>query len=482
MELPVIGLSDAGKAFLSSDDKETILLRQLLKFQIPSPYHPLGKGAAGFKVKPYLELFRLIYDLNGLSFDELVIFGMQLIDYRKYNTIIEKVRKFRENKRNINESNISYKRHKDQIFNRELQRIYCDEIKTGAFKTRESFTDSAVGFIAKKKKNLRDYADAAVRNLRSTGLVSVTAVHRSITILPERRKDVEFFLSSLNREPVYVNDIASYQEYLWNPHQPLLLSDNKNRLLSKLKAEFGLSVTDDYSIEDLNQLLKNKVEERKLQRIAAQIRDIKSYNLYENIENTFCELNSSYDPSLFLEWNVWRAMTMLDGGQIKANLKFDDNGEPMSTALGNMADIICDYNEFDVIVEVTMAKGTLQWKMEGEPIPRHIGIHKKQSNNPTYCFFIAQSLNPATIAHFFTLYITNVELYGGRCCIIPLSLSTFRTMLKKAVEAPTKPDTAQIHKLFDTAKSYADECFAKGYSETEWFNRITKKATDWLTL
>jgi hypothetical protein len=31
-------------------------------------------------------------------------------------------------------------------------------------------------------------------------------------------------------------------------------------------------------------------------------------------------------------------MTMLDGGEIKANLKFDDFGNPMLTAQGNMAD------------------------------------------------------------------------------------------------------------------------------------------------
>ena len=44
------------------------------------------------------------------------------------------------------------------------------------------------------------------------------------------------------------------------------------------------------------------------------------------------------------EWNTWRAMTMLDGGNIKANLKFDDFGNPMSTAQGNMADIVCNYD------------------------------------------------------------------------------------------------------------------------------------------
>lgn len=39
---------------------------------------------------------------------------------------------------------------------------------------------------------------------------------------------------------------------------------------------------------------------------------------------------------LFLEWNTWRAMTMLDGGTIKGNFRIDDAGRPTSTAQGNM--------------------------------------------------------------------------------------------------------------------------------------------------
>ena len=39
------------------------------------------------------------------------------------------------------------------------------------------------------------------------------------------------------------------------------------------------------------------------------------------------EQKNVLDIPLILEWNTWRAMTMLDGGTITANLKFDDNGQ-----------------------------------------------------------------------------------------------------------------------------------------------------------
>lgn len=45
---------------------------------------------------------------------------------------------------------------------------------------------------------------------------------------------------------------------------------------------------------------------------------------------------------------------MLDGGNIKANLKFDDFANPMLTTQGNMANIVCDYEDIGLTVEVTM--------------------------------------------------------------------------------------------------------------------------------
>ncbi len=431
--LPKIGLSEVGKELLESENnQEEILLRQLLKFQLPSPYHPLGKSATDYNVKPYLEILRLIYDLDGLSFDELQIFGMQLVNYERYNQIVTKIKDFRIQKA-LNKG--KYKEFKQEIFSNECRAIYYDEIAVGDIKTRESKTTTVKAFLDKKIRNLRDYSDAVVRHLRTTGIINVTAIGRTLTIAPDRRKDVEYILTYVSRTPVFLDDVAAYQNYLFNPSIPQLLTDNRDMIIDKLRAEFDVSPSHLLSLNQLKDLLKKKIEERKDGKIAAKVKELKEYKLYSDIDSTFDTMNSSYEPSLFFEWNIWRAMTMLNGGDIKANLKFDDEGNPMNTALGNMADIVCNYGDFYVAVEVTMAKGQLQFKMEGEPVPRHIGKLKEKTNKPTYCFFIAPSINSATIAHFYTLYITNVEMYGGKCQIIPLSLSTFRSMLDEAVKS-----------------------------------------------
>ena len=100
---------------------------------------------------------------------------------------------------------------------------------------------------------------------------------------------------------------------------------------------------------------------------------MRAYKDYVDVMNVFNDIKAKnfYDIPLMLEWNTWRAMTMLDGGKINANLKFDDEGQPLSTAGGNMADIICEYDDFNLTVEVTTSSGAKQYEMEGEPIARH---------------------------------------------------------------------------------------------------------------
>jgi hypothetical protein len=84
---PTIEITDAGKQFLTSKRPDEIFLRQLLKFQLPSPYHIDKKG--NFNVKPYLELMRITVRLGSLSKDEIALFVMQLINISDYNKVVD---------------------------------------------------------------------------------------------------------------------------------------------------------------------------------------------------------------------------------------------------------------------------------------------------------------------------------------------------------------------------------------------------------
>lgn len=473
---PTISLTPAGEELICSRRKEEIFLRQLIKFQVPSPYHKPSGRAAVFWVKPYLELFRLVRHFGSLKFDELMIFGLQLVDYRQFDTIVSKIEQFRVAKA---QHEGSYKIFKGEYLKRELQEIYHDEIATGETKTRESQNRSLDKFLQTKASNMRDYADACFRYLRATGMVNISHVGKTLSIVPEKLSEVDYFLQNTDREPCYVNDEANYSAYLGNAQLPELLTDNKDLLIEKLETEFAdVPIQKTASLTDLKDILDTEIVNRKEKLIANQTSEIKDYKAYDDIQNIFAQItdNTLYDAPLMLEWNTWRAMTMLDGGNIKANLKFDDFGNPMSTAQGNMADIVCDYGDFGLSVEVTMATGQRQYEMEGEPVTRHLAKLKKTTEKPAYCLFIAPTINEACIAHFYALHKMNISYYGGKSTIIPLPLNVFLKMVEDSYKASYTPQPQHVKHFFERSNELVETC----ENEQLWYEQITNEALHWL--
>ena len=65
---PNVQLTDSGKNFIDEDLCEEALLRQLLKFQLPSSYHTeTSDPDVSFCVKPYLEILRLVDTLEKVT-------------------------------------------------------------------------------------------------------------------------------------------------------------------------------------------------------------------------------------------------------------------------------------------------------------------------------------------------------------------------------------------------------------------------------
>lgn len=469
---PTISLTNAGEKLINARYTNEIFLRQLLKFQIPSPFHKPSKSAANFWVKPYLEIFRLIRHFGSLKFDELWLFGMQLVDYNQFDTIIKKIEDFRIAKA---KNTTNYKKFRENYLYSELKEIYADEISRGETNTRESSDNSLLNFLRTKGRNMRDYADACLRYIRATGIITISK-GRSLSISKEYLVDVDYFLSNIDRNPCYINDEYHYTKFLYDSLTPNLLTDNKDLLIEKFKREFDVEVDGNADVLELKELFIDKTKQRREDIILKQISEIKDYILYDDIQQSYNTLSESYDPSLILEWNTWRAMTMLDGGNIKGNLKFDDSGNPLSTAQGNMADIVCNYGSFDLIVEVTTASGAKQFEMEGEPIMRHLGKHRKTVGKQTYCFFISPRINENCIAYIWMLYRTPLPIYGGTCTILPLPLNVFQKMVDDSYKASYVPNPTQVEALCKKAEKLALE----SVDPTAWYQNLTETALNWL--
>ena len=479
VNLNEIGLTPAGERFLDEDLADEAILRQLLKFQLPSPFHRANpKISKTFWVKPYLEILRLVFTLGRLTFDELCLFGMQLTDWHDFDSVVNSIRDFRV-KKEKNKGQYKKFLHAERI--KIVSKLYAAEIGKGKIQTRESAQVNLDKFIKTKASNLRDYADACVRYFRATGLVTVTSPGRTISIIEQRRDDVEFILRTVDRNPVFVSDESAYCKHLFDAETPALLTDDR-KVLEK-KAAKCLAVSSDSEAKalhtsELKKKIKCSLEKQKAAIIDAQITELKAFTKYDDVINVYDEIKNkdAYDPPLALEWNAWRTMTMMDGGKIHANLKFDDAGNPLSTAPGKNADIICDYGDFTVTVEVTLMCGNKQYDAEGEPVARHLGDLKAETGREAYCLFVAPQINPSTISHFYTLHQTKIKHYGGKSVIIPMTIGRFKNMLTQSKNCGYIPSPEKLRAFCEFSRTAAEEA----EDEEAWYSAVSQKADSWL--
>ncbi|MDO5124511.1 MAG: AlwI family type II restriction endonuclease, partial [Eubacteriales bacterium] len=304
----------------------------------------------------------------------------------------------------------------------------------------------------------------------------------SLSIMPDKQAEVEFILTNVDIKPVFIDNEAEYKKYLFDGESPVLLTDNKTHLVNYIMrvSTYTSSALDPLSIGELKDLREELIKDNRNSIVSAQIKELKSYALYSEVVDTYNEIiaDSLYDVPLMLEWNTWRAMTMINGGTITGNFKIDDAGQPMSTAQGNMPDIICDYGDFDVTVEVTMQSGQRQYDTECEPVARHLGKHKKETGKETFGLFIAPRINPSSVAHFFMLSKVNVAHYGGKAMIVPLELDTFMKMIDNSYNAKYVPTPKHMRDIFEFAKKEA----TSAQDENQWFDAVQSFAQTWVTM
>jgi AlwI restriction endonuclease len=421
---PHVKLTQAGELLLSEKRLDETFTRQLLKFQLPSPYHTQSKTVE-FAVRPYLELIRLIHDLGSLSKTEIALFFSQLTNYKKYDIIVSKIMNFRNESKDYVGSR---KMYVSQYFDKEILEIFQDEVNNKNLKTRESSDTTLKNFIKTKRANMKDYADAFVRYIRATELITFQKKTFRLIISTQKKEEVEFLLNSVSRQPLTFKSESEFKEYIFNPFSLKLLSDDKNLLINKLEV-LGLTEIDKtLDLEYLKDLLDELKISVKAKNIEEKKQELKNYNELPDIIEVFEKIKKKDipDPPLFLEWNVWRSFVMLNyAKRIDGNFIMDIDGMPLNTAPGNKADLEIEFEDFAIIGEVTLSSGATQFKMEGDSVPRHFGNALRQFEKETYCIFIAPNIHAGCLAHFFNLNRFNTKHYGGKTKIIPLTLDKF---------------------------------------------------------
>ncbi|RFM30297.1 AlwI family type II restriction endonuclease [Deminuibacter soli] len=470
---PKIALTKPGAQLLSGKRIHEVIARQLFKFQLPSPFHKIPDDR-NFNIRPYLEFLRLVKELDMISKTEIAIFFVQLTHYKKFNETVEAIKKFRND---VTENKGNRRAFIDEVFTREILKIYADDIGAERFKTRESREETLAKFVRTKKSNHFDYADAFMRYLRATQLITFDKKTFRAIVAPARAEEVAYILKNVPRQISNFKTAGEFKNYLYDPTSLPLLTDNRGYLehhLSKLRVPFNERLT----IEQL----KDKLEQEEGKIITHAIEkttiSLKEYRQFDDIISVFrkVQLREVPDPPLYFEWNVWRALVMMNYAKdIKGNFTIDLDGVPLNSAVANKPDIEADYGEFKMIVEVTMSSGSKQYEMEGEPVARHYGRAQLSSDIPVYCLFIAPKINENTLAHFFNTNRFNTKAYGGKTKIIPMSLTHFIDFMTIARDKGFTD--SQI------LKSYLDKIIARNATaedEAVWFQQIENSIPTWV--
>lgn len=138
------------------------------------------------------------------------------------------------------------------------------------------------------------------------------------------------------------------------------------------------------------------------------------------------------------------------------NLSLDADLLPITHAGGGREDITYhyqateDYPAHTLLIEVTLANGTAQRRMEMEPVSRHLGEYLLAHTEETYCVFITPFLHCNVTSDFRgrkqTPYYTSDGTRGiDGMKIIPCQTAEIKRILQRGISY------GQLYQLFETA-------------------------------
>ncbi|MBW6486938.1 MAG: AlwI family type II restriction endonuclease [Syntrophobacterales bacterium] len=299
-----------------------------------------------------------------------------------------------------------------------------------------------------------DYADANLRYLKATGLVQSKG--RGISLASEKH----VFIEKLIQDEEIPDSDRAYLVTLCNgaplptdsKDSSLAVLDDLLHQINKRGIPFDMSgkptdTTADiaiirYQIEDI---LSKLSEEEYAVRQAGEWEEIACYmeliikrrgkkTLPNGVE---IEVPQAEAPAYF-EWVLWRAFLALNSLANKPyearRFKIDQDFLPVGTAPGNGPDLIFEFEDFVVVVEVTLTDNSRQEAVEGESVRRHVATlvsqYETQSGKPVYGLFIANRIDSNTAETFrIGVWYTRTD-DKMRLDIIPATLEQFKTIFE----------------------------------------------------
>ena len=483
-----IKITELGNLFLKGDyDIGFIFFKSLLKLQFPNPWSRDFSEKHGFNVIPFIATLRLIKELNrksrvkGLNREEFCLFIPTLINAENISEKIENILEFRR---------ITGKVSKRKLIVKFSEKFY--EIPS---------------ISEKKIKNLFDYGDNIMRYFRLTKYFRIETdplgYHWRIDLELSRMSEIDQLLSIYDGKAFKFKDVSDYLRYISDINKPPLpwekLDNLKNIALNIRGLIIGIFKEEKVILSEGEiKLLKidvNTLDKISLKKYVSNLRELnRKLKLYikkkqllgnsDKIEEIIKILENrkllrKIEPENFEKMLTEALKIINDELLIKPNYPMDDEGDPLTHAPGNKADIECYYETFKAICEVTLNSSSLQWVQEGQPIMRHLRDFEKVNNfdDNIYCIFVAPKIHKDTYSQF---WISVKYEYDGRPQkIIPLTTAQFALLLKKLlkyIQKGKKFTHLELYKLYNSLVGESKNV----NSFSEWVQKINNILEIWI--
>jgi hypothetical protein len=376
---------------------QEVFLRAIAAVQVPSPFERLYPPPAFNPLRHVLRIMLALEDETGSSHItpvEMATIVQTTTPNYETNGIVQLILDLRE-RREASENKRAF--DKDE---------------------REAAAVSA-GVIG---GTLRDYADTNFRYLRATGLLQGKG--RGAALVPEQKTMAEL----LARHP---DRFLQPDEYLYNlgKGESLPTDDDFGArvVLDRLVAsaeERGIEV--DLSGYDLTTaatiaIARHDVEAEiskskevdyaaeqagRIDEILAVMQLLITRKAMTTVNGEEVFVPKDERPAYF-EWVVWRAFLAINHLAVPPyevrRFRIDQDFLPVGNAPGGGADLIAEFEDFVLVVEVTLTENSRQEAAEGEPVRRHVAdvaVKHLETGKAVYGLFLANRIDSNTAETF----------------------------------------------------------------------------------
>jgi hypothetical protein len=350
------------------------------------------------------------------------------------------------------------------------------------------------GYVA---QTFKDYSDTNLRYLKATGLIQSKG--RGIAIVPEKRVFVAQLVADTS---IPVTDLASLTILCNGADLP---TDNRDTAIIVLEdlveqvnlrgiqynlAGRSLVTPADIGVirHEIEDILAKLNEEEYAGRQAGEWNEIAEYmellitprRRRHGDDDDVVSIPQAEAPAYF-EWVLWRAFLAIDSLTNKPyesrRFRVDQDFLPIGPAPGNGPDLIFEFEEFVVVVEVTLTESSRQEAAEGAPVRRHVAElvlhHAKNTGKPVYGLFIAKKIDSNTAETFRIGCWYAQDDSRMRLDIVPLTLVQFKTIFEAMFQSG-KVRVADVRELLNTCNTVRPQLHAP-----DWKLEIERTVNAW---